>query len=180
MKPAPDSASENRNSGDPYAAWHKKPLANRREMTFDSPMMDRVLAGDRYRSLPYVISVVVFTMRRRLPDVRIFGADPWPMKDIWVAGGITMLLGWWGIPFGPVFSLHALGQLWNGGKDHTREMLADAYGPIEAAAILKRAKRPRVPKAMWLFRLCLLIAAAPFMFIGVAGVITAGQLMEWW
>jgi hypothetical protein len=39
---------------------------------------------------------------------------------------LTILLGWWGIPWGPVYSIQSLVVNLKGGKDVTTEVLARA------------------------------------------------------
>ncbi|WP_245840625.1 hypothetical protein [Ohtaekwangia koreensis] len=36
---------------------------------------------------------------------------------------MTFLLGWWGIPWGPIYSIGSLVHNLNGGKDVTQEIL---------------------------------------------------------
>jgi len=38
---------------------------------------------------------------------------------------ITLLLGWWGIPWGPIYTIKALTTNFNGGKDVTQAVLAN-------------------------------------------------------
>jgi hypothetical protein len=49
---------------------------------------------------------------------------------------ITLVMGWWGIPWGPIFSITSLVTDFGGGKDVTQEVLAS----------LQPASPPPIPR----------------------------------
>jgi len=83
--------------------------------------------GGRFVVFTYCISILVMTFKR-------------PSKVFFVRGGhsaigyglpyllISGLFGWWGIPWGPIYTLEAIINALSGGKDITKEMLS-AMGP---------------------------------------------------
>ncbi len=81
-----------------------------------------VAQGGRFVVFQYCISVIVMTFRR--------GSDIYFIKAGESAFGrglgyslLTLLLGWWGIPWGPIYTIGALVTNFGGGKDVTKEIL---------------------------------------------------------
>ncbi len=81
-----------------------------------------VAKGGRFVVFQYCISVIVMTFRR--------GSDIYFIKAGESAFGrglgyslLTLLLGWWGIPWGPIYTIGALVTNFGGGKDVTKEIL---------------------------------------------------------
>ena len=83
----------------------------------------------RYVTYRYAISLVFVTFYNESPLVKV----P-PGKSRILAGWryllITLLLGWWGIPWGPIRTLQALSVNLSGGEDLTLE-LGDTVERIE-------------------------------------------------
>jgi hypothetical protein len=77
----------------------------------------------------YVISVVILTFRRNSP-LQLVPADssaaakslPWTL--------LTFLLGWWGFPFGLIYTPMVLFQNLKGGRDVTQAVIAKLRPPI--------------------------------------------------
>lgn len=94
-------------------------------------------------TIPYVISVVVLTFQRNmgggLHEIR---TGEYPIGKMIPAALVTVLIGFWGFPFGILFSILTCFYLWKGGRDATREILEDAVGREEALKILKAAPNP--------------------------------------
>jgi hypothetical protein len=83
----------------------------------------RVAAGGRFVLFEYCVSLIFVTLRR--PGCIRFVK---PGKDTLVHGLpytlYTLLLGWWGIPWGLVYTPAVLYTNLRGGRDVTREVLA--------------------------------------------------------
>ena len=83
--------------------------------------------GARFIVYQYTISILVMTFRRS-SSVHFVPAG----KSAVVAGlpftVITLLLGWWGIPWGPIYSIGSLVKNLSGGEDVT------PFGPIGGTA----------------------------------------------
>jgi len=73
----------------------------------------KVTAQPRYVVFYEVKSFVVFT--RRTPITGIFCSTCAEKKSL-RATAVTWLLGWWGVPWGPIYSLHALFKNMFGGE----------------------------------------------------------------
>lgn len=93
---------------------------------------DELLAGGRFVVFTTCISLILVT-QRRTGDVHFVRADDRLPSDGWRASALTLLLGWWGIPWGPI---HTVGSLWSnltGGRDVTKEVMAQLGQPASAA-----------------------------------------------
>ncbi|MCA8935820.1 MAG: DnaJ domain-containing protein [Planctomycetes bacterium] len=77
--------------------------------------------GGRFVVYPYCVSLLVITLRLNS------GVQYVPPGHSPAAKGLpyviaTLLLGWWGIPWGPIFSIAALAESLGGGRDVTFEV----------------------------------------------------------
>ncbi len=90
--------------------------------------------GGRFVLFQYCISVVFMTFKRGT-DVYFIRHNESPVgKGIWWTV-LTLFLGWWGIPWGPIHTIGSLITNFAGGKDVTAEILAavNASGSGKAA-----------------------------------------------
>ena len=120
------------------------------------PVVKAVMAGKRYVIYPYVASLLILTFRRSIGSVRVVETGNWPMGPLFGAATITTLFGWWGFPWGIIWSPVALYNHWRGGHDATKDILSDVVGATEAKRILAIAPRPSPPLTIWLVRLLIL------------------------
>ncbi len=79
--------------------------------------------GGRFVLYPYCVSILILTFRRssdiyfvREGESRVGRGLPWIV--------VTSLLGWWGTPWGPIYSIQSLVVNFKGGKDVTAEVSA--------------------------------------------------------
>lgn len=64
----------------------------------------------------YCISIVVLTFRRSSPVYLVrAGENPIVKATPWIV--LTALAGWWGIPWGPIYSIQSLATNFRGGKE---------------------------------------------------------------
>lgn len=79
--------------------------------------------GARFVVFSYAISVVILTFKR---GSAIFYIRPG--ESVLVKGMpytlLSLVAGWWGIPFGPIFTIWALVTNLGGGKDVTGDVIA--------------------------------------------------------
>jgi hypothetical protein len=126
-------------------------------------LIAQVEAGGRYVVFSYCISVVILTFKRS-SDVVFLRRDE---DGAGLAIGYSALsgtLGWWGIPWGPIWTIAALISNARGGRDVTLEVLSAYLGPSTAQAIVSRRQKPA--RAGWLmnsFRVSLV--AGPLLLI---------------
>jgi hypothetical protein len=79
--------------------------------------------GARFIFFYYSVSVVVMSFRRASPVYFIpAGQNPLGKGLPWTL--LTLVAGWWGIPWGPIYTVQSLVVNFKGGKDVTAELSA--------------------------------------------------------
>jgi hypothetical protein len=128
-------------------------------------MVQEVEAGGRFVIFTYCISVFILTFKR--PSNIVFLRRDQDGASAAIGYSVLSgLLGWWGIPWGPIWTIAALISNARGGRDITREVLSDRISPAAAEAILARRQRPApVSGLMKGFRVALV--AMPLLVIGL-------------
>lgn len=79
--------------------------------------------GGKFVVYEYCISVIVLTFFRS-SNVTFVKADENPVTKGMGYTALTFLLGWWGIPWGPIRSVQAMVTNFKGGKDVTADVVA--------------------------------------------------------
>jgi hypothetical protein len=79
--------------------------------------------GARFVIFQYCISAVIITFRRPSDIYLIRGEESALSKGLPFTL-LTVLLGWWGIPWGPIFSVQSLITNFRGGKNVTTEIMS--------------------------------------------------------
>ena len=87
--------------------------------------------GGRFVFYEYCVSIVIATMRRP-SDVYFL-----PANDLGIVRGLPYVLlsfffGWWGIPWGPIYTIQSLWVNFSGGRDVTKEVMEQASAPAGA------------------------------------------------
>ena len=78
--------------------------------------------GVKFVIYRYTVSIIVLTFRRSSDVYFIRPGENAVVKGLgWTI--LTFLLGWWGIPWGPIYSIGCLGTNLSGGKDVTKEIV---------------------------------------------------------
>ena len=78
--------------------------------------------GGRFVYYKYTISALVITFRRGSDIYFVKPGESRVVKGLgWTA--LTLLLGWWGIPWGPIFSIASLCTNLSGGVDVTLQAM---------------------------------------------------------
>ncbi|HEY4214633.1 MAG TPA: hypothetical protein VGM84_24365 [Steroidobacteraceae bacterium] len=102
----------------------------------DEAIRREIEAGARFIMFQYCISVGIMSFRR---PSDIYFLRP-GQSAVGKAVGFTIisvLLGWWGIPWGPIWTVQTIWTNSRGGRDLTREMMASvnrgAQAPIPQA-----------------------------------------------
>ena len=81
----------------------------------------------------YCVSLLVITFRRNSPVYLIRAGESRVAKGLpWTL--LTLLLGWWGIPWGPIYSIQSLITNFKGGKDITPKPAAPAPAKVPVVA----------------------------------------------
>ncbi len=84
--------------------------------------------GARFVVFLYTISALIVTFKRS-SDVHFVRAGEGTAARSLGYTLLTLLFGWWGIPWGPIYSFQSLYANLSGGKDVTREVLAAFAAP---------------------------------------------------
>lgn len=79
--------------------------------------------GAKFVIFQYCISVVVLTFKR-VSAVYFIRPGESTAKYSKGFSALTAATGWWGIPWGPIYTISSLNTNFKGGKDITQEVLA--------------------------------------------------------
>lgn len=108
----------------------------------DAELVREIEAGGRFVVFPYCVSVLVLSFKRSSGITFLRGNEDGAGSAIKYSL-ISLLAGWWGIPWGPIWTIASLVSNAGGGRDVTREVLTERLSATAANAILAR----RQPKA---------------------------------
>lgn len=89
-----------------------------------SQVKQLVNEGGRFVHFPYTISIVLMTFKRS-SSIYFVRGDENSFKYSYKHVGTNLLLGWWGIPWGPIYTIGSLYHQLNGGKDITGPVLSE-------------------------------------------------------
>lgn len=117
---------------------------------------DDVLRGGRFRIFRYNFSIVVISFQRG-SGIQYIRAGHGPGAHAWPWTLLSMVVGWWGIPWGIFFTIQTLYTNCMGGKDVTSEVLTSVVGAQRAAGILAQALKPQADILLWLLRIFVLL-----------------------
>jgi len=78
--------------------------------------------GAKFVIYEYAISIVVMTFKRP-SDIYFIRSDEGSIAKGLLFSLISLLLGWWGIPWGPIHTIASFVTNFRGGKDVTREVV---------------------------------------------------------
>ena len=81
-----------------------------------------VAQGERFVVYQYAISVVVYSMQHPTKVYRVKGRMDALLRGLPFTA-LTALLGWWGFPHGPIFTINSLVTNLRGGRDVGPEVL---------------------------------------------------------
>jgi hypothetical protein len=90
-------------------------------LTIDQ-VRDLVDQGGKFVIFQYAISILVMTFRQS-SDVYFIKPDESAVSKHIGFTILTLVMGWWGFPWGPIYSIGALVTNFSGGKDVTHEIM---------------------------------------------------------
>ena len=79
--------------------------------------------GAKFVVYQYCISIILMTFKRS-SDIHFIRAGESGFKYGIGWTLLTLIVGWWGIPWGPIYSIGAIFNNLSGGKDVTAEVMA--------------------------------------------------------
>ena len=85
--------------------------------------------GGKFVVFPYCISVVVLTFRRG-SNIHFIKAGENAVGKSVPFILLSLVLGWWGIPWGPIHTIGSVVTNLKGGKDVTTEVLASIQAGV--------------------------------------------------
>jgi len=87
-----------------------------------SQINSQLAQGAKFVMYPFAISIVVMTFRRSSDVYFVRAGESAVLKGLPFTF-ISLVFGWWGIPWGPIYSIGSLYTNLSGGKDVTQEVL---------------------------------------------------------
>ena len=95
-------------------------------------LQQEIQQGAKFVMFQYCISVLVITFRRSSNIYFISHSDNAVVKGLPFTL-LSLVLGWWGIPWGPIYTIQSIWVNFSGGKDVTREVLASMMSAAQTA-----------------------------------------------
>jgi hypothetical protein len=80
--------------------------------------------GGKFVYYMYTISILVMTFKRTSDIYFVKGGESAAGKGLGFTMG-SLVLGWWGIPWGPIYTIQSLATNLGGGKDVTALVMQD-------------------------------------------------------
>ena len=102
----------------------------------DEAIRKEIEAGARFVTYQYCISIVVMTFRRPSDIYFLRPGESAASKGVRFSI-LSFFFGWWGIPWGPIWTIQSIWNNSRGGRDLTRQMMAS----------VNRATQPPIPQA---------------------------------
>src|SRR5262249_32617742 len=103
----------------------------------NAQIQEQLQRGARFVIYQYCISVLVMTFKRP-SDIYFVPAGERSVTRGLGFSAATLLLGWWGIPWGPIYSIQSLWVNFSGGRDVTNGVVPPAP-PSQATPQARRA-----------------------------------------
>lgn len=86
--------------------------------------------GGKFVMYQYCISLLVITFKR-FSNIYFISHDQNAVVKGLPFTLLSLVLGWWGIPWGPIYTIHGLWVNLRGGKDVTQEVLASMASAVQ-------------------------------------------------
>lgn len=88
----------------------------------DEEILSAIDDGAKFVVFQYCISLIIVTFKRG-GDTHFIQPGDSTWQDALAPSLVSLLLGWWGIPWGPVYTVQTVYKNMTGGKDITFEVL---------------------------------------------------------
>ena len=93
------------------------------EIKSSGELQQELQQGGKFVMYQYCISILILTFKRSSNIYFIRHEENAVVKGLPFTL-LTLLLGWWGIPWGPIYTVQSVWVNFQGGKDVTKEVLA--------------------------------------------------------
>lgn len=94
-------------------------------------VQNEIERGGKFVHYLYTVSILVMTFKRPSDIYFIRGGESGVSKGL-PQTLITFVAGWWGIPWGPIYSIQSLYTTLSGGKDITQAVMEDLVRQAQA------------------------------------------------
>jgi hypothetical protein len=84
---------------------------------------DEISRGGRFVMYQYTISLIVITLHRS-SDIYFIPAGEKSIGQGFPFTLVSLVFGWWGLPWGPIRTLSSIGCNLSGGKNITQEVMS--------------------------------------------------------
>ncbi|CAA9201654.1 hypothetical protein [Flavobacterium collinsii] len=88
-----------------------------------SQIRDMVQQGGKFVVFPYTVSFILMTLKRS-SDIYFIKANENTFKYSYGFVFLNLIVGWWGIPWGPIYTIGSAYHHVVGGKDLTQAVLS--------------------------------------------------------
>lgn len=93
-------------------------------------LKSEIQRGGRFVMYYYTVSIVVLTFKRPSDIYFVRGGETGVGKGL-LFSFISFFFGWWGIPWGPIYTIQSLFYNLRGGKDVTEEVIQSLATAID-------------------------------------------------
>ncbi|MDH5506570.1 MAG: hypothetical protein OEZ02_05055 [Anaerolineae bacterium] len=87
-----------------------------------SQLLNQIKDGAKFVVFQYCISIIIITFKRHSKIYFIPAGESAFGKGLGFTL-ISLLFGWWGIPWGPIYTIQSAAVNFQGGKDITQDVL---------------------------------------------------------
>lgn len=95
-------------------------------------LQQEIQQGGKFVMYQYCISILILTFKRSSNIYFISHEQSAVVKGLPFTL-LTLVLGWWGIPWGPIYTIQSVIVNFQGGKDVTQEVLASMSASAQKA-----------------------------------------------
>ena len=93
-------------------------------------LQQEIQQGGKFVVYQYCISVLVITFKRT-SNIYFISHEQNTIVNGLPFTLLSLILGWWGIPWGPIYTIESVWVNFNGGRDVTKEVLASMMSTVQ-------------------------------------------------
>jgi hypothetical protein len=95
-------------------------------------LQQEIQQGGKFVMYQYCISLLIITFKRS-SNIYFISHESSPVLKGLPFTLLSLVLGWWGIPWGPIYTIQSIWVNFKGGKDVTKEVLASMMSNLQNA-----------------------------------------------
>lgn len=96
-------------------------------------LQQEIQQGGKFVMYQYCISILIITFKRS-SNIYFVAHDQNGVMTGLPFSLLSFFLGWWGIPWGPIYTIQSLWVNFRGGRDVTQEVLASMTSAAQKAS----------------------------------------------